>query len=176
MLIQPYQESWVDDFNQIKTTIEALFLDLDINIHHVGSTSVRHLAAKSIIDIDISFGKNVEFETIKSGLETLDYYHNGDQGIKDREAFKRKKTNKKHLILDVIPHHLYVCPLHSQELKRHLAFRNYLTENEKERKQYEIIKYKIAKIANQDKKTYAQLKETQAKAFIEAVLVKVLRK
>ncbi|EZH74107.1 hypothetical protein ATO12_14630 [Aquimarina atlantica] len=172
MLIQNYQPDWVYNFNSIKGVIKEALWDIEITIEHVGSTAVKDLAAKPIIDIDIVYDKNVSFATIERGLEKLGYYHNGDQGIKEREAFKRKTTATKHSVLDNITHHLYVCPIHSRELQRHILFRDYLIKNASEREMYQKIKLEIAKKANQDRKVYAKLKETMAKEFIESVLEK----
>lgn len=176
LLIQKYKESWVSDFKQIKKVINEVFLNMEVSIEHIGSTAIRGLSAKPIIDIDIVFDPTIDFEIIKSNLEKLGYYHNGDQGIKDRAVFKRRESNKKHKVLDFINHHLYACPLHSEELKRHIIFRNYLNEHEVERKKYENIKYKIAEEANQDKKVYAELKEVKAKKLIESILKKAKEK
>jgi GrpB-like predicted nucleotidyltransferase (UPF0157 family) len=172
MLIQEYQKSWVGDFNAIKNVINEAFSDIKVSIEHVGSTAIINLAAKPIIDIDIVYDTNEDFEAIKKGLEKLGYYHNGDQGIKGREVFKRGEAKGKHNVLDVITHHLYVCATQSEQLKRHLDFRNYLNTHENERKQYQRMKYDIAEAANQDKKVYATLKESVAKEFIESILKK----
>ncbi|WP_106793450.1 GrpB family protein [Aquimarina sp. Aq78] len=176
MLIQNYQSDWTQNFNSIREVIKEALWDTEITIEHVGSTAVKNLAAKPIIDIDIIYDKNVSFETIKEGLKKLGYYHNGDQGIKEREAFKRENSNKKHKVLDFITHHLYVCPLHSKELQRHILFRDYLIKNTDEREAYQKIKLEIAKKANQDQKVYAKLKETMAKEFIESILEKAIEK
>jgi GrpB-like predicted nucleotidyltransferase (UPF0157 family) len=172
MLIQQYQERWVNDFNNIKKAIQEALSGIAIDIEHIGSTAIANLAAKPIIDIDIVYKKDNDFIYLKNELEKLGYHHNGNQGIKDREVFKRRESSEKHAVLDFIPHHLYVCPAQSEELQRHLAFRNYLNTHERERKEYERIKYKIAEEANQDKKAYATLKENKAKAFIESILKK----
>ena len=176
MLIHSYQENWANDFNEIKEVIIEALEDIEITIEHIGSTAIRNLAAKPIIDIDIVQNKNVSFEDIKKGLEKLGYFHNGDLGIKGREVFKRNNLKEKHFTLDFINHHLYVCQIECDELQRHLTFRNYLIENEKERKEYEKIKYKIAEIAKQDRKAYAELKEIMAKEFVESVLKKAKEK
>lgn len=176
MLIQNYQSSWIHDFKSIKEVITEALWDTKITIEHVGSTAIKKLAAKPIIDIDIIYDKSMSFEEIKKGLEKLGYYHNGDQGIKEREVFKRENLNKKHSILDFTTHHLYVCPLHSKELQRHLMFRDYLIKNKKEREAYQKIKFEIAEKANQDQKIYAKLKEIMAKEFIETILKKAKEK
>ena len=172
MLIQKYNAKWIEDFNQIKNILLQTLPNIGINIEHIGSTSIPNLAAKPIIDIDIVFDTSIDFETIKTGLNKIGYYHNGNQGIPNREAFKRNLTIQKHKVLDLITHHLYVCPIDSEELARHLLFRDYLSNNEPARMQYQKLKYEIAKKANQDKKEYAQLKEVLAKEFIESIIEK----
>ena len=88
MLIQDYQEQWVNDFDRIKKTLEENISSKDIQIEHIGSTSVKNLAAKPIIDIDIIYEKPALFNQIKKGLKKMGYFHNGDQGIEGREVFK----------------------------------------------------------------------------------------
>ncbi|MFK7933376.1 MAG: GrpB family protein [Saprospiraceae bacterium] len=172
MLIQPYQPNWVQDFNNIKSVLTAALLNSAITVEHVGSTAVKGLAAKSTIDIDIVYPETVDFIAIKNSLVQIGYYHNGDQGIYEREVFKRDPTTSNHPILDIITHHLYVCPKHGEELKRHLMFRDYLRTHAETKEEYAQLKYRIAEQTNQDRKAYAKLKETLAKPFIEAVIQK----
>ena len=130
MLLEKYNPIWIKQFELLKFEI-LKGLDTDeYQIEHIGSTAVPELAAKPIIDIDIIFKNQMQFEKIKLALIKLGYYHNGNQGIVDREVFKR--TGKvKNQILDEIPHHLYVCLMGSKGLERHLLFRDYLGSAEK---------------------------------------------
>lgn len=172
MLIHQYKESWTEDFELLKKSISVAFLDVKVSIEHVGSTSVPKLAAKQIIDIDIVYDKNTELEKIKNCLKKIGYQHHGNQGIAQREVFKRSSEAKKHEILDGITHHLYACPTDSEELERHILFRDYLKKNETARLHYQNIKYQIAKEVNQDKKKYAELKEVEASDFINGIIEK----
>ncbi|AFK03176.1 protein of unknown function UPF0157 [Emticicia oligotrophica DSM 17448] len=172
MLIQEYRESWIEDFKAIKSVITDALIRLNISVEHVGSTAVPKLAAKPIIDVDIVYGKDVSFEILTKRLEKIGYYHNGNQGIINREVFKRGMWRSKHQVLDTITHHLYVCPVDSEELQRHIRFRNYLIANETARAEYQKLKYQIAAAVNQDKKQYAALKEVEARAFINDILTK----
>jgi GrpB-like predicted nucleotidyltransferase (UPF0157 family) len=172
MLIQEYTKSWIEDFNQLKTVLHNALSPLKISIEHVGSTSIPHLAAKPIVDMDIVYDENIEFEAIKMGLENIGYFHNGNQGILGREVFKRNKMGVKHLILDSIAHHLYVCATDSTELQRHILFRNYLIAHKEARTQYQNLKYEIAAAVNQDKKKYADLKALKASSFINNIIEK----
>ncbi len=120
MLIQPYQKNWIEDFKAIKETLNDALMPLNVTIEHVGSTAVPELAAKPIIDIDIVFGEDVDFNDIKKALEKIGYFHNGNQGIPNRDVFKRGKILVSHKVVDNIVHHFYVCPTDSEGFKKHI--------------------------------------------------------
>lgn len=169
MLIVKYTSDWVKDFAALKRIIDKGLEGLEYHIEHVGSTSVPNLDSKPIIDIDIIYSEQTNFDKIKLRLEKIGYYHNGNQGIKDRDVFKRtwRSTNE---ILDDIKHHLYVCPINSQALERHILSRDFLRKNDWARLEYQQIKYKLAEKADQDRKKYADFKELNANDFIDAIV------
>ena len=169
MIIVTYDSDWINQFEKIKEKLSQFLLGIDVNIEHIGSTSVPQLAAKPIIDIDIIYYQSVDFERIKNSLESFGYYHNGNQDIEGREVFKRNaKQNDE--ILDKISHHIYVCKNNCEELHRHILSRDYLRKNEIAREFYQNLKYQIAKEANQDRKLYAQLKQLKANSFINFII------
>lgn len=169
MLLSDYQERWKDDFNEIKDILLAEINGFGIEIEHIGSTAIKGMIAKPIIDIDLVYHDKEDFDKIKSKLEGLNYYHNGDQGISGREVFKRNSTSNDS-VLDTIQHHLYVCHEENVALKRHLLFRDVLSQNPTLRKQYKQLKIDLTNRAIQDKKKYAQLKESEAKSFFDSIL------
>ncbi len=169
MLIKKYTARWIKSFADLKHEIEKCLEGIEHRIEHVGSTSVPELDAKDIIDIDIIYQDETDFEKIKAGLESLGYYHNGDQGIIGREAFKRSGSSMHH-ILDGITHHLYVCHIGSKALERHLLFRDFLRKHAWARLKYQQMKYDLAVEANQNKERYAVLKEARANDFIDSVI------
>jgi GrpB-like predicted nucleotidyltransferase (UPF0157 family) len=170
MLIQPYKESWVVDFDSLKRVLEEALAGLPISVEHVGSTSVPGLAAKPIIDVDLVVDQRVAIDDIKSRLTKVGYYHNGNQGIPGREVFKRGQAADTHPVLDLVAHHLYACRAASDELRRHRLFRDYLIADDEVRIQYQTLKYALAHEANQDRKHYALLKELKATAFISRII------
>lgn len=66
MLIEKYTSNWINDFADLKREIKNGLQGLEFNIEHVGSTSVPNLASKPIIDIDIIYSNQADFEKIKS--------------------------------------------------------------------------------------------------------------
>lgn len=169
MLLQPYTQTWAGNFEEIKKILNQEISEYILDIQHVGSTSVPNLASKPIIDIDIIYRENTDFKKVKSSLEKLGYYHNGNQGIEGREVFKRDKKQI-HEILDKITHHLYVCKHDAVELERHILFRDYLRKDELTRNYYEKLKYQIATETNQHKSDYATLKQLRVNPFIDYVI------
>ena len=148
----PYDEAWKNAFEEIKTEIEAEIGDLIIGIEHVGSTSVEGMSAKPCIDIDVIIKDYSVFDEIVRKLGVIGYIHEGDLGIKDREAFKY--ANKPHLMT----HHLYVCPRDSEELHRHIAFRDFLRKNPEAVKEYSMVKEKAAALFPDEIEQYIAFK------------------
>lgn len=124
LLLKKYNPNWVNNFADIKLELDNGLPTIEYCIKHVGSTAVPNLDSKPTIDIDIIYNNVADFEKIKLSLEKLGYFHNGNQGIVDREVFKRNKQCKNE-ILDSISHHLYVCTINSKALDRHVLLRNF---------------------------------------------------
>jgi len=139
VVVVPYDEKWNQEFEKIKQELSRELDNLVMAIEHVGSTSVEGLAAKPVIDIDIVIKDYNSFEAVKEALSQIGYTHEGDLGVKDRQAFKY--SDKPHLMR----HHLYVCPEYSEELKRHIAFRDYLRSCPEDRDWYGSVKVLAAK-------------------------------
>ena len=140
IVVVPYNEQWKSDFETIKQYLLIAVKDVIISIEHIGSTSVEGLSAKPIIDIDIVIKDYSVFDTVVERLATLGYLHEGNLGIKDREAFDYKGN------VDLPKHHLYVCPEFSSELQKHIAFRDYLRNNPEAVKKYSKVKEEGAKL------------------------------
>ena len=163
IIVLPYDEQWKHDFLQIKAELTNALGQLAIEIEHVGSTSVQGLSAKPIIDIDVVIKDYSELENVISALGKIGYQHKGNLGITGREAFKYE--GKDHLR----KHHLYVCPEDSQELRRHIAFRDYLKTHPDAVREYSRIKAEGAELYPDDIDRYIEHKSS----FIEKIYAEI---
>ena len=152
VIVLPYDVAWQSAFEKIKGEIEESIGGLIIGIEHVGSTSIEGMSAKPCIDIDVIIKDYSIFDEIVRRLGAIGYIHEGDLGIKDREAFKY--SGKEHLKM----HHLYVCPQYSEELHRHITFRDFLRSNPEAVKKYSLIKEKAAELFPNDIDGYIEYK------------------
>jgi len=147
-----YDEAWESAFEKIRNEIEAVIGDMILGIEHIGSTSVKGLSAKPCIDIDVIIKDYSVFDEVVRKLETIGYIHEGNLGVKDREAFKYSDKP------DLMNHHLYVCPQYSEELRRHITFRDFLRHNTEAVKQYSSVKEKASALFPDDIDKYIEYK------------------
>ena len=136
--VVPYDPAWPVRFEEIRGHLLSILSGQDVRVEHVGSTSVPGLAAKPIIDIDIVLKVGESFEAVKNALEANGYTHVGDLGINGREVFKY--DNKPQFMA----HHLYALSAGSEELKRHLTFRDWLRTHPEDRDAYAQAKLAAA--------------------------------
>ena len=163
IVVEPYSETWEQAFLDIKAEIADALGALAIRIEHVGSTSVRGLSAKPIIDLDVVIQDRSALAAAIAALERIGYRHEGDLGIPGREAFAY--DGKEHLT----EHHLYVCPEDSAELMRHIAFRDYLRSHPEAVRAYSRIKEEGARLYPYDREKYTGYKSS----FIEKIYAEI---
>lgn len=152
VIVLPYDEGWTDAFEAIRTELDAALGGMAFAVEHIGSTSVIGMWAKPCIDIDVVIKDYSVFDEVLERLAAIGYIHEGDLGIRGREAFRY--TDKPHLMT----HHLYVCPEDSEELFRHITFRNYLRSDPEAVAKYSDIKQVAARLYPDDIDKYIEYK------------------
>jgi GrpB-like predicted nucleotidyltransferase (UPF0157 family) len=170
MILVPHDPAWPAEFGALRKVYVAHLGTRILGVEHVGSTAVPGIDAKPILDIDLIMPDYGAFDSIVGALSELGYRHNGDQGVRHREAFRRVDTEtpwtpRRRSWMD---HHLYVCPADGEELRRHVAFRDALRADADLRRRYEAMKRDIAARSSGDRKLYAAIKEVECRDFIEA--------
>lgn len=159
--VHPYDPAWKTAFQRLHTMLQGILGDLALSIEHVGSTSVEGLAAKPIIDIDVVMESYDVFPAIVERLAAAGYEHRGDLGIAGREAFKRTYDD------GFMAYHLYVCPKDGEELKRHLALRDYLRTHPDARDEYGALKMANAELFRYDIDGYIEAKGPFIRGILE---------
>ena len=134
--IVDYDDNWPESFQKIKQRIWPLVSEYSLSMEHIGSTSVKGLSAKPIIDIDIIIENTNNLKVITTILEKIDYKFMGDLGIEGRYAFKCIKS--------AVRHNLYVCLMNCTALNNHLILREHLRINANDRKLYSDLKKELA--------------------------------
>ena len=144
VMVLSYDAAWKNAFEAIRSESADALGALAIGIEHVGSTSVEGLSAKPCIDLDVVIRDRADLDAVVGRLGAIGYFHEGNLGIPGREAFGY--TDKPHLM----KHHLYVCSADSEELRRHLVFRDFLRSHPEAAAEYGEVKMRAAELFPND--------------------------
>jgi GrpB-like predicted nucleotidyltransferase (UPF0157 family) len=135
--IVAYDPAWPNAFSAERDRIAAVLRDLAVRIDHHGSTSVPGLAAKPIIDIQVSVQRLQPIEDYAARLVWLGYLHVPHPDDSFCPFFYRP-VGWPHT------HHVHVVQSGGAEERRTLAFRDYLREHPRVVHEYEQLKRELA--------------------------------
>ncbi len=129
--------AWPSIFESEAQRVARAIGDLARRIEHVGSTSVPGLAAKPVIDIQISVDTITPLRAWCDRLARLDYVHVPHEDDRSYPFFHKPAT---------WPHdfHIHLCELASPEERWNLAFRDYLRAHPETRDAYAAEKRRLA--------------------------------
>jgi GrpB-like predicted nucleotidyltransferase (UPF0157 family) len=149
--VLPYDPKWIDEFKKEASQIKPIFRDNFVAIHHIGSTSVPGLAAKPTIDILLEVKHIKQVDECNKQMELLGYEAWGEYNIPGRRFFVKGDTKR--------THHVHTFESNSQDIARHLYFRDYLKSHPKEAKEYANLKIKLAEQFAHNRRAYVQNKQ-----------------
>ncbi|CAG7652333.1 hypothetical protein PAESOLCIP111_06505 [Paenibacillus solanacearum] len=162
VILIPWTEAWEQEFEAEKRAIASVIGGLVRGIHHIGSTAVKHLHAKPIIDIAIEVGDPCDASACIRGLEQTGYVCKGDMVLPERYYLTKGKPRT---------HQIHLFHEGGRYLEQHLAFRDHLRSDEEDRHAYQLLKYRLAAAHHDDRIAYAEAKSD----FVQEVLAKIRR-
>ena len=131
-----YDPSWPARFQAEAARIRAALGELAVAVDHVGSTSVPGLAAKPIVDIQVSVRSMMPRTAYVEPLRALGYRWSLDPWSDEHEYFSTEDGSA--------AFHIHVCPPGSEWERRHLAFRDWLRAHPDDAAAYERLKRRLA--------------------------------
>lgn len=150
--IEPYSATWPElAHQQIEQLSKALGTRLGA-IHHIGSTSIRGLAAKPIIDLMAVTHDLDLLDSALPELECLGFRGWGELGIAGRRYFTKDMDSGKRMV------QLHCFPQESPHVERHLAFRDYLRVHPGIASDYETEKRRCAALFPDNSHSYSDCK------------------
>jgi GrpB-like predicted nucleotidyltransferase (UPF0157 family) len=146
IVIVDYDPAWARRFDSERQRISAALGGTAPTIEHIGSTSVPGLAAKPIVDILVPVDDVEDEAAYRPALEDAGYV------LRVREPGHRMFRTPE---LDV---HVHLWPAGSEDVERHLLFRDWLRRDERDRRDYESLKRLLAQRDYGDTNEYADAK------------------
>ena len=132
--------------------IEHALGDLAIRAEHVGSTAVPGLAAKPIIDLQLSVDRMEPRDRYVGPLQGLGYRFVPAPESPDRYFFAKPPERPR-------THHLHVCAAGSEVEFRHIAVRDFLRAHADQAASYAAIKRELVARNPQDRLAYIDGKD-----------------
>ncbi len=172
--IVPYQEGWGQEFAAIGQALREGLGDLALRIDHIGSTSVPGLAAKDIIDIQITVASLHPVEPLDEALATIgftrrldvtgDHRPPGDTTSPDSDWSKYLgKPPEGHRLTNV---HVRVAGAANQRYA--LLFRDYLRTHPGSAAAYAETKRRLAHYLPDNRQAYVTIKDPVCDLIIAA--------
>lgn len=152
-----YREEWKELFKREKELLESIFQPIDVEIHHIGSTSVPGLSAKPIIDILLAVDCIEQVESATKEIEAYGYEAKGENGLPGRRYFQKSDDRGVRQV------HLHAYTKINPEVLRHLAFRDYLQAHPEDAERYGRLKEKAAAKCEYDIDSYIDEKSSIVK-------------
>lgn len=159
--LSPYQSTWPSEFRDFGTSLRHHLGSLALRIDHIGSTSVPDLAAKDILDIQVTVGAlipAVEEAILAAGYSRLQYSTdhvppacNPDPSQWQKWVFRRERER---------PINLHARIKGRANQRYALLFRDYLRANPLASQAYGQVKSNIIKYhPEEDMNAYYDIKD-----------------
>jgi GrpB-like predicted nucleotidyltransferase (UPF0157 family) len=136
--IVPYDPVWPAMFSAEAARILHELGEFSLRIEHVGSTSVPGMAAKPVVDIQVSVATLTPRRIYLESLAHVGYSH-VDVGQFDLVyPFFQKPAEWP------CTYHTHLCVADSEQERMHLAFRDYLRDHSRVAAEYVRLKHRLA--------------------------------
>lgn len=133
----PHQAAWEEN---AKDTIALLWTVLDgiaLDIQHVGSTAIRHIHAKPIIDLAVGVRSLDDIFPMISRLEEIGViYRNADQP--GQQLFVMGDFEN-----EIRTHHVHVVEVSNPAWQNYILFRDYLNDHPEKAALYNDLKQNL---------------------------------
>lgn len=155
--IVDYDQCWPAHFEQAARKLGALLGELALSIDHIGSTAVAGLAAKPLIDIDVTMSSPASIGMACEILVSAGYEPRGARHDDGVTAF---------LLRGAPGERVYLCPPGSKTHTDRLAFRDRLRRDPSIALAYGLLKKELASLFPLDGDRYTAAKST----FIDGIV------
>lgn len=137
--VVPHDAAWRSKFVDESNLITPVLGDNLVIIHHIGSTSIPGIYAKPIIDILVEVKDITKVDEPNAAMTALGYEAMGEFGIPGRRFFRKNTESQR-------SHHVHIFAANSPDIKRHLAFRDYMIAHPEDAQKYSELKRQLAKL------------------------------
>jgi len=145
-----YDQRWPARFEAYADELRRALGSVAARVEHIGSTAVPGLAAKAVIDIQVSVGDVAAIDLYKPGMESIGLAHRPHPEEPERREFFRPPGRR------IV--HVHVVGSGSAEERRHLLHRDYLRAHPAASREYGELKRRLAETFRDARQNYQEAK------------------
>ncbi len=149
VVLNKYCDSWSSYFETEKALILEVTGDNIEKIEHVGSTAVKGLVAKPIIDIAGVYSGHDKKVAIVEAMKSIGYEYSENNGIINRLYFSKRIDGKSY-------YHLHFYLFGSKDYDKQIFFRDYLRSNQDVAFEYSKLKQELLMKYQDDRPKYTE--------------------
>lgn len=149
--IVPYNPAWTGQFQAVGSTLRHALQDTALRIDHIGSTSVPDLAAKPIIDIQVSVAALDPVDAYCAAMQSCGLVWRADNPERTKRYFREQPGTPRM--------HVHVRRAGSWGEQFALLFRDYLRCHAADAERYAQTKYRLADQYRYERQAYVDAKE-----------------
>ena len=150
IILTEHNEDWTTWYAEEEKRLIGMLPLYDIKIRHIGSTAIKNIWAKPIIDILVELPMSMSMESVKGILVQNGYLCMSEQ--ENRKSFNRGYTS------EGFAEKVFHLHLRYEGDNDELYFRDYLNDNPLLAKQYEELKRSLWKKYEHDRDGYTSAK------------------
>jgi GrpB-like predicted nucleotidyltransferase (UPF0157 family) len=150
VIVVPYDPEWPVLFARLGTELRGALGDVALRIDHIGSTSVPGLAAKPVVDVQISVASFEPLDAFRLPLEGLGFVFRANNPDRGRRYFREPPgTRRTHI-------HVFRAGSWSEQIG--LLFRDYVRAHDEDARRYAELKCRLAAQYQDDRRGYTNAK------------------
>ena len=163
--LEPHQSEWERAAEETISTLKNILGSITADIQHIGSTSIKVISAKPIIDIAVAVNDYELILSKRDVLEKANIVFRFDERP-DQLLFVMGDFEK-----DTRSHHIHVVLYGSDEWNNYINFRDYLNSSIEAAKEYEAVKLRLADQYPDDRIAYTDGKQEVIDRLLEKARV-----
>lgn len=146
IVVVPYDPEWPVLFAELALRIRAALGPLALRIDHVGSTAIPDLAAKPIIDVQVSVSSFDDIAGMEKAMASIGFQYRSENPDRTQRYFREVPGGRRT--------HIHIRRSGSFQEAFTLLFRDYLRCHPADAKAYEENKYDLARTYFDDRLSY----------------------
>jgi|GEM_PF-212645 len=148
--LHAHEQGWEENAALTIEKLKYIFGKAAVDIQHVGSTAIKSISAKPVIDIAVAVNSFDDVHSLVPALEKEGFY------LRQHAAENDMLFVCGDFEADTRTHHIHVVTAGSKEWQDYINFRDYLNNCRDAAKEYERIKHALMQENKNDRVAYTE--------------------